>query len=175
MTTKRIAILISLFILSLAWISVKAQGSCEKEISTNYLDPFNTHPFPSSRYNPWINTNFYIGKLDLGAPSRIDLNNQINWSNDFLSAANTTLLKMKNPYTSEATFGARYDYLHPAGVDFEFRDYKWEDGWELLWLGTGYYPNGEPVNIQVNNRAFAPAEPDPQNSRVPYIINIQQV
>jgi hypothetical protein len=31
------------------------------------------------------------------------------------------------------------------------RDYHWEDGWELLYLGIGYYPNGHPLEQAPSN------------------------
>src|SRR5690554_4225648 len=89
-------IFFQLLLFSSEWISVYAQNPCEKHISTNYLSPSNPYSFPQNRYNPWINSDFYIGKLDLGNPAKIELNNQLNWSNDFLSTANTTILKMYN-------------------------------------------------------------------------------
>jgi len=132
-------------------LSILAQDACEKDISTNPMAPYNGHSFPDNRYNPWINSDFDIGALDLGAVDLIELNNQLTWSSDFLSIASTTNLFMLNPYTSEGTPHARYKYLHPNDVNFTLRDYKWEDGWELLYLGTGFYPNGDPVNAILAN------------------------
>jgi hypothetical protein len=140
---------------------------CEKNISTNPDQPFNNHPFPSNLYNPWINSDFDIGGLNAnGNVPPILLNDELNWE---LSTSN---FSFNNPYTSSGTtsIDGRYNYLHPAGVDFEFRDYHWEDGWELLHVGLGFYPNGEPINTVAPQRAYSSSYTVPSNPVVPYII-----
>lgn len=117
---------------------------CEKEISTNPVTPYNNHPFPSERYNPWISSGFNIGIEEGENVPPMPLNNQISWqiSNFVFGSA----FQMINPFTSGGTPGPRYNYLHPTGINFEYLDYKWEDGWEVLHIGLGFYPNGDPVN-----------------------------
>jgi hypothetical protein len=118
-------------------IQVFAQ-ECEKEISTNPLAPYNNHPFPQGRYNPWLNSDFNIGELENGNVPPMPLNNQIGWQiSDFVFG---NAFDMWNPYTSAGTPGTRYLYLHPTGLDFEDLDWKWEDGWEVLHIGLGFYP-----------------------------------
>lgn len=150
-------------------LSSLAQDACEKDISTNPMAPYNDHSFPGNKYNPWINSDFDMGALNLGAVKLIELNKQLTWSSDFISVADTADFFMMNPYTSEGTPPARYKYLHPNNVPFVLRDYQWEDGWELLWLGTGFYPNGERINTLEPNRAYPPSFPNPGQSQVPYI------
>jgi len=148
-------------------VSVVAQNDCEKDISTNPDQPYNNHPFPSNTYNPWINSDFDIGRLNLlGNVEDIPINDALNWG------LNTTNFAFNNPYTSSGTtsIDGRYNYLHPAGVDFPLRDYHWEDGWELLHVGLGFYPNGEPINTFSANRAYSNEEWVPSNPNVPYMI-----
>ncbi|MCA1761885.1 MAG: hypothetical protein LC664_02620 [Flavobacteriales bacterium] len=124
-------------------VSTVAQDDCEKDISTNPDQPFNNHPFPLNTYNPWINSDFDIGRLNsIGNVEDIPINEALNWG------LNTTNFAFNNPYTSSGTTSTdgRYNYLHPGGVDFPLRDYHWEDGWELLYFGIGYYRNGDPTN-----------------------------
>jgi hypothetical protein len=55
------------------------------------------------------------------------------------------------------------------------RDFNWQDGWELLWMNTGYYPNQSTtnhngnINFSDNNRIY-PFVSNPAHSRYPYII-----
>lgn len=127
---------------------------CEKDISTNPVAPYNNHPFPSGRYNLWINSDFNIGGLVNGNVPPMPLNNQIAWQiSDFVFGS---AFEMWNPYTSAGTPGTRYSYLHPTGIDFENLDYKWEDGWEVLHVGLGFYPNGEAIQIPSAQRAYSP-------------------
>lgn len=149
-------------------VLVVAQDDCDKDISTNPDHPFNNHPFPSNKYNPWINSDFDIGELVGGSVPMMPLNNQISWQiSDFVFG---TTFEMFNPYRSAGTTNDRYNYLHPTGLDFEFRDYHWEDGWEVLHVGLGFYPNGEPIQNAVPQRAYPLASNVPSNPRVPYII-----
>jgi hypothetical protein len=148
-------------------IQVFAQ-ECEKEISTNPLAPYNNHPFPQGRYNPWLNSDFNIGELENGNVPPMPLNNQIGWQiSDFVFG---NAFDMWNPYTSAGTPGTRYLYLHPTGLDFEDLDWKWEDGWEVLHIGLGFYPNGEPIQTSDALRAYSSGVNAPSNTRVPYII-----
>jgi hypothetical protein len=140
---------------------------CEKDISTNPDQPYNNHPFPSGLYNPWINSGFDIGsQTQNGIPSMIQLNDDMEWE---LSTSN---FEFFNPYTSAGTTSpdGRYNYLHPGGVVFDSLDYQWEDGWELLHLGLGYYPNGEPINTAQPNRVVDASVSVPYSRVVPYMI-----
>ena len=166
---KALIISALIFILLSIHSIAMAQEACEKDISTNPMAPYNLHSFPGNRYNPWINSNFDIGELSFEAVKLIKLNEQLTWSSDFISLAGNADLEMINPYTSDGTPHARYKYLHPNDVHFTLRDYHWKDGWELLWIGTGYYPNGEPVNTLQPTRAYPLSFPSPGNSNVPYI------
>src|SRR5690554_3146655 len=148
-------------------ISVQSQD-CDKDISTNPSQPFNNHQFPSGRYNPWINSDFNIGELENGNVPPMPLNNQIGWQiSDFVFGS---AFEMWNPYTSSGTPGSRYSYLHPTGIDFENLDYKWEDGWEVLHIGFGFYPNGEEIHLPSTQRAYSSGVYLPSNTRVPYIL-----
>jgi hypothetical protein len=149
-------------------VSVVAQDDCNKDISTNPDQPFNNHPFPSNRYNPWINSDFDIGELDGSSVPPMPLNNQIAWQISDFVFGNT--FEMINPYQPAGTPNDRYNYLHPTGLDFEDRDYQWEDGWEILYIGLGFYPNGEPIQNAAPLRAYSSDTNVPSNPRVPYII-----
>jgi len=154
-------------ILMTAQLHVSAQ-ECDKDISTNPNQPFSNHPFPSGRYNPWINSDFNIGGLENGNVPPMPLNNQIAWQiSDWVFGS---AFEMWNPYTSAGTPGSRYYYLHPTGMDFEHLDYKWEDGWEVLHIGLGFYPNGEGIQIPSAQRAYSIGVNQPSNTKVPYIM-----
>ncbi len=156
-----------IFVLLLFPFSGHSQD-CEKEISTSPVAPYNNHAFPLGRYNPWINSAFNIGELENGNVPPMPLNNQIAWQmSDFVFGS---AFEMWNPYTSAGTSGRRYSYLHSTGIDFENLDYKWEDGWEVLHIGLGFYPNGEEIQVASTQRAYSTGVNQPSNPRIPYII-----
>lgn len=162
-------VFVNIFIVTLlsAQTGISAQ-ECEKDISTNPNQPFNNHPFPQGRYNPWLNSDFNIGGLENGNVPPMPLNNQIGWQiSDFVFGS---AFEMWNPYTSAGTAGPRYSYLHPTGIDFEYLDYKWADGWEVLHIGMGFYPNGEAIQTPNAQRAFSSGVNQASNTKVPYII-----
>jgi hypothetical protein len=43
-----------------------------------------------------------------------------------------------------------YDYNYtpaePRTIPEPERDFRWEDGWELLWMNLGYLPNGDKIS-----------------------------
>jgi len=106
--------------------------------------------------------------LENGNVPPMPLNNQIAWQiSDWVFGST---FEMWNPYTPAGTPGSRYSYLHPTGIDFEFLDYKWEDGWEVLHIGLGFYPNGEGIQIPNAQRAYSAGVNQSSNTRVPYIL-----
>jgi hypothetical protein len=87
-----------------------------------------------------------LNSFDFGANnglsfSDIFLNPNAGWAiPDFTSPAQ---FQMLNPFTSGGALGA--SHLSQA-IPFTNRDFHWEDGWVLLWLTAGFYPNGDSIN-----------------------------
>lgn len=75
--------------------------------------------------------------------------------------------QMSSPFTAGGAAGG--SYLTVPQTPFHARDFHWENGWELLWLGTGYYPNGEPIDVANQNRIISQAS-SVLNPRIPYMI-----
>lgn len=59
----------------------------------------------------------------------------------------------------------------PGGSPLADFDFAWEDGWELMYMNTGYFPNGDVYHdpSQNNNPMVADVTPL-QHTKVPYII-----
>jgi hypothetical protein len=68
---------------------------------------------------------------------------------------------MDNPFGSFNHVGAQ------SGFASEDRDFKWEDGWELLWMNLGYYPNGSIMDAAVPG-SFINSSLAPKPNHVPY-------
>ncbi len=138
-------------------------AQCVNGISTNYNNPINNN-FNPSKENPFLNS-FNVGQnYGLGFYP-IDINDYAGWQiNGWIQGSN---IQMDNPFANGSVQGR--PELYPSGVDLTERDFHWEDGWELLWLGTGYYPNGDPINVADPN-SIVPAAFNVRNSVVPYII-----
>ncbi len=120
--------------------SIPLRGqNCVQDISTNPSNAKNKQMesiFPGYT-NPWKNT-FNIGQYSLQTFAPVYLNQNAGW-------AGISSYLMTNPF--DGSNG--YEYLSKPGQLPGVKDFHWEDGWELMWLGTGYYPNGE--EIQTSN------------------------
>ena len=123
-------------------------AQCVKHISTNPENPLNNelqlfwenNDLPYS-VNPYLNnTNLFQYNAGVGFYN-INLNSNVNWQMSNYQN-NPSNLNMINPYSND--MGDNYMYLRrPINGNFVDRDFHWEDGWEMLWLGTGYFPNGD--------------------------------
>ncbi|MBI3234193.1 MAG: hypothetical protein HYZ42_09160, partial [Bacteroidetes bacterium] len=153
--------------------------SCIKEISTNPTAPINTElpvPFNSISVNPWLNT-FNIGASTNGILNSIPLNPAAGWN---LSGINLNANPyMANPFTSNMPpeylylFGPKRIIDANGNLNYssapQYMDWHWENGWEVMWLGTGYFPNGDPLQVQ-NNNSYMPGPSQLANNKVPYMV-----
>ena len=138
--------------------------TCLNNSSTNPLNPSNEDELFNNYSNPWLNS-FDIGKNNGLSFRLIKLNPTAGWDDSGLSTSDT--LKMFNPFDIGASPNALY--LSTPADSMLNRDWHWEDGWELLYLGTGFYPDGNPVNSIVPNSPIDESQPV-LNGRVPYMI-----
>ncbi len=158
-------------------LNLNAQ-SCVKDISTNPVAPVNTElpvPFNLITVNPWLNT-FNIGASTNGMLNNIHINPQAGWN---LSGINLNANPyMFNPFTSNMPPEYSYLFGPKRVIDAQgnltyssapqYMDWHWENGWEVMWLGTGYFPNGDPLQVQ-NNSSYAPGPSPLANNKVPYM------
>lgn len=127
-------------------ISTNAQ--CIKEISTNPVKSFNTefNSIQPTLINPFKNS-FNWGSYTNQTFNSIYLNPNAGWS------------ILGNPGYMHSPFSTNmpsdYAYLNNNGALPQKCDWHWEDGWELLWMNTGYYPNGERIDEVNNNRLIS--------------------
>ncbi|QNL21100.1 hypothetical protein HZR84_03815 [Hyphobacterium sp. CCMP332] len=153
---------ITILIIALCVSTAFSQGNCVKGISTNPANPINNEF--QGLINPWLNTSFEVAPIDENGFGfePLNMNNTAGWSVPNYVSGN---LLMVSPY-DDGVPGRPELY---EVVPFEERDFHWEDGWELLWVGLGYYPNGEPVNSTNPNRVYSTSQ-NVKHPSVPYII-----
>lgn len=136
--------------------------NCVRNIRTKWDSAQNTEltTLYPTKTNPWVNT-FNVGTNNGIAFNSIQLAPNANWNSG-------VSMLMQNPFSPGGP--SEYSYLYePIGGSVHDMDYHWEDGWEVMWLNLGRYPNGERIDSLNINRVVQ--GPDaPANSRVPYII-----
>lgn len=97
-------------------------------------------------------------------PSNLFLNTFFNWAAVNGQTGNLAMIPLSgmnqvpadlsaNPYDS----GNNYSSI-VSGLSYENLDFHWEDGWELLAMNTGYYPNGSNV-LDLNEQPLFPNNP----------------
>lgn len=129
---------------------INAQCIDTSAVSTNINNPVNTqfdisHP---GQINPFLNTYNWSG-VNLSGFQQISLNPSANWDAGY----NTFL--MNSPFSS--AMSSDYDYLKylenqiPHISRLNELDWSWERGWELMWMNTGYYPDGQQINNPLPN------------------------
>lgn len=94
----------------------------------------------------------------------IKLNPNAGWQiPDFTNPSNP--IYMQSPYY--------HGFLDlGGGTPLGDYDFAWEDGWELMFMNTGYFPNGDPYD-DPDALGSTPIDPSPlqlHNTRVPYIM-----
>ncbi|MBP9690035.1 MAG: hypothetical protein KBE91_10520, partial [Bacteroidia bacterium] len=127
-----------------------AQCSDTTTVSTNVDNPINTQFDVSHQgmINPFLNTYNWSGVTSTGFQSVI-LNPNANWGAGY----NTFL--MNSPFSS--AMGTDYSYLkyingqYPTIAQLPELDWGWGRGWELMWMNSGYYPDGQEINNPLPN------------------------
>src|SRR5690554_402574 len=148
---------------------------CTNGISTNPYNPINNQFVPlmnqwypgngTDTHNPFLNTHFnwYLedGTIFLYPGSN-------SWSHQW--SGNPDSVAMLNPFSG--SMPSQFSYLRPDGVAASNRDFRWEDGWELLWMNMGYYPDGNNILNPAAGSYYANHHKyyDPLPSDIPYFI-----
>lgn len=138
--------------------------TCTNNSSTNPDLPNNDDPLFDTWENLWLNS-FDVGKNNGASFSLITLNPSAGWTDSGLNDVDT--LKMFNPFSVGAVPNATH--LSNPFNNFTKRDFHWEDGWELLYLGTGFYPNGDPLDVIPANSFIDETQQVP-NGNIPYMV-----
>ena len=148
---------------------------CDNGISTNPNNPINNQfvqmgndffPLnaPVDTYNPFLNSfDWYFGNNTIQL-----FPDEVNWVHFFSSFTNP--VNMQHPFGG--SMPTEFQYLRPDSVNPAFRDFRWEDGWELLYMNLGYFPdlnhtdNPAPGSYYANhNQSY-----DPIPSNIPYFV-----
>ena len=135
----------------------------DKGLSSNPANPQNcelTEAYAAGLVNPFLNTWNWAANSN-GAFSVIQLNPLAGWQvPDFYNVA--APLNMQSPFYQ--------GFLSkPGGTPIADFDFHWQDGWELIWNGLGYFPNGQEYQATVNN-SIVNAPVTLQNPFVPYFV-----
>src|SRR5690554_3359781 len=148
---------------------------CTNNISTNPYNPINNQFVPlmnqwfpgygTDTHNPFLNTQF-SWYLDYGTIFLYPGTN--NWNHQW--SGNPDSVAMLNPFSS--SMPSQFSYLRPDGVSALNRDFRWEDGWELLWMNMGYYPDGYSISNPAPGSYYANHQRsyDPLPADIPYFI-----
>lgn len=162
-----------LFVLFLS-LQVEAQP-CDNGISTDPYNPINnqfiqigndldTTNGTTDTYNPWLNQfNWYWGQNTITLYP-----NEVNWVHEFSNQNNNIL--MQHPYGG--SMPTEFQYLRPNNVNPNFRDFRWEDGWELLYMNLGYFPDLNHINDPAAGSYYANhgQSYNPLPSNIPYFV-----
>ena len=160
----------TLYLFILVGLTTKAFGqispdACVRNISTNPVAPVNEEwpgLFPGKTEN-FTNTFFNWAPPPYG-PTILIAKPQ-NWITPFPSQAGE--IAMVSPFRNENSHGS--DYLQTG--DLIFRDWHWEDGWELLYMNLGYYPNGDKIDeFNPDHWLGGGFKADPNPNYAPYFI-----
>jgi hypothetical protein len=141
MKMKQIITILTLILSAPAWAQT-GMNPCNRNISTKpelgyaFNDEWISE-FPGKTAH-FTNTGFTWYPPGFGATITIDKTQ--NWATPY--AAQSGFISMLSPFVDDNQRGT--DYLQQGLV--ELRDWHWEDGWELLWLNLGKYPNGDKID-----------------------------
>ncbi len=138
-------------------------GQCLSETITNPANPKNTELtslIPIGGVNEFRNTYFNWGSNANTSFNSIVLNMNAGWS--FLHNG-----LMHSPYS--LTMPSQYKYLNQNGALPADCDWQWENGWELMWLNLGRYPNGEGIETANSQRIISSAR-GLSNASTPYFV-----
>jgi hypothetical protein len=163
---KAIKILYLLIILTNLGYGQTGVNPCNRNISTNPDNPINDEwgsLFPGLTPTPYFTNTFFDWSID--APN-IQIDQTQNWDDPY--SAQSGVINMINPFDNDNGFGTAY--LHVG--DPLLRDWHWEDGWELLYMNLGFYPNGAKTDINgdPNHWRNSGYKVDPTPDNAPYFI-----
>jgi hypothetical protein len=141
------------------------EGQCLNDASTNPSNPINNE-MKDANGNP------------LNGHTVNEFKNQFNWGSHtgsswngipvFSSGLNWSFTPgnpMFSPFSTQMP--SEYSYLHQNGALPTNCDWHWEDGWELMWMNLGYYPNLENISIADSGRIISSAT-SLANPKTPY-------
>jgi hypothetical protein len=144
-----------IIIIILIWLVSQSisMGQCQEDeiISTNPNNPINTELSSGHRNINQFNWAKYTVNNGNKAVSPILINSNALWDRQFIPVGNG-IVSFSSPFQSLSGTQYQYLWLSPGGNP-ENLDWHWEDGWELMWLNLGRFPN----NDEINNYNLLPA------------------
>jgi len=168
-----------IFLLSALVLAMPLLGQpCDNGISTNPNDPINDQFvqmgndfFPPNSSNGTVDTyNPFLNSFEwyFNAPTIQLFPDEVNWIHFFSSFTNP--VNMQHPFGG--SMPTEFQYLRPDSVNPEFRDFRWEDGWELLYMNLGYFPDLNHTDEPAPGSYYANHNQsyDPIPSNIPYFV-----
>ncbi|MEI7977596.1 MAG: hypothetical protein WCI53_02020 [Bacteroidota bacterium] len=174
---KKITYILSTILALLALESTNAQVTING-ISTNPQNPINNTFLPWANaqfsgtftHNPFLNTfNWYP---DQNNNIEIPYTTGFNIAGISLTGNN---INSKNPFYDGLDIGlsdfAKALYYDNMGnsINSTDRDFRWQDGWELLWMNLGKTPDGEPINAPKSGGPLMSIDQAAPNN-IPYFV-----
>lgn len=146
---------------------LNAQCDVTKKLQTNPIAPLNVDLNPRLKpgsstvvpVNEFKNT-FNWGAYNSNGFLNIPLNDELKWEG-------RTNFTMSSPFNSSTAGDYTYLYIS-SSTPFENRPWQWNEGWELMLLNTGFFPNGEKYNEKNSLRILHNDDNLLSLSRVPY-------
>ncbi|MFT6816030.1 MAG: hypothetical protein ACJAZ3_001947 [Sphingobacteriales bacterium] len=143
-----------LIALLLGSIQFELFSQCNHGISTNPNAPVNDQFIFHLPQNPFLNKFDWMYVDPLFPANFVDV--QINPLAGFASGFSNTFIA---PYSDQNP--SEYWYLHSSPF-LELRDGYSKDGWELISMNTGYYPDKTPISEDVPNLLLGHHTSNPQ-------------
>lgn len=146
-----------------SWILSQNCQDCfeDKNISTNPADPENCEMDikANGKNNQFLNSFKWGDTSNLGIFLPVTLNPSAGW---LVPSYTTGSQLMQSPYN--------LGYLkQPNGTPIKDYDYQWEDGWELMFMNTGYWPDGSEYDVANSANMINHAVPL-ASRKVPYLV-----
>ncbi|NEN23400.1 hypothetical protein G3O08_07795 [Cryomorpha ignava] len=123
--------------------------------------------------NEWYGANApysinpYLNAFNWYPPGNLQylINLDEGWEHNLVTSST---LPMNNPFVQSGD----YTFIHAQSAITNNRDFHWEDGWELLWMNLGKYPNGSSAVGLASGSVFGENNilhnPNPTN--IPYFV-----
>lgn len=143
-------------------------AQCVKNISTDPANPVSNEFLPLYGQYHGINytINPFLNGFDWQAPQpHVNIDLWANWNIGFTNPTNNQYLEMMWPFADQMPLEFSYLYQDIGIYD---RDMHWEDGWELLWLNLGYFPNLDPIYDPPPGSPYYNTGFQPAPNHIPY-------
>lgn len=153
-------------------VNIVTYSQCINNVSTNPESPRN------DGFLPWANV-----QIPTQAPFTVNpFLNRLNWANPYspiyiqekagFNMGGVTWINGQYPMLSPFNTGLSSSSAYNAAINtpnVPDRDYKWIDGWELLWINIGSTPDGVEL-FKITNTSPLPNPQSAAPVNIPYMV-----